>query len=273
MLSADNTVALSYPSQLACSLFRYLLSRMARRTSSAFVASIALEDYSPSAGQSLLYSPYKKLASRTRGVAALLSARSRLASCFSLYLAYSKHGLHIRHQRTPFSQSASFAILRWRSYYCKEADQPSQKLSNLARSQFLLGMPFYVIFVQLPQRFQAVNFTTAERAGILLLPATLMTPVGSMAAGLAATKVPLEIILISSVCIVCLGVGLLGSLPTQSALSAKTYAYEIVAGLGLGSASPPYFMLIAASVAEKDMSVGTGALSELFHKHDMCNTC
>jgi hypothetical protein len=106
----------------------------------------------------------------------------------------------------------------------------------------------------------------------MFLPATLMTPVGSMVAGLAAKKVPLEIILISSACVVCLGVGLLGGLPTRSAISVKTYAYEIVAGLGLGLASPPYFMLIAASVAEKDLSVGTGALSELFHKHDTCYT-
>jgi hypothetical protein len=134
---------------------------------------------------------------------------------------------------------------------------------------FLLGMPFYVIFVQLPQRFQAVNFTTAERAGILLLPATLMTPVGAMISGLAAKNVPIEMILISSACVVCIGVGLLSSLPTQIALSGKTYAYEVVAGIGLGLASPPYFMLIATSVAEKDMSVATGTLSELFLANTM----
>jgi cyanate permease len=122
-------------------------------------------------------------------------------------------------------------------------------------------MPFYVIFVQLPQRFQVVNFTSAERAGILLLPATLMTPVGAMVAGLAAKKVPIEFVLIVSATLVCLGVGLLGSLPTHSTLWPGTYGYEVITGLGLGLASPPYFMLIATSIAEKDMSVGTGALS------------
>jgi MFS family permease len=148
-----------------------------------------------------------------------------------------------------------------------------KKLSDFARSMFLLGMPFYVVFVELPQRFQAVNFTSAERAGILLLPATLMTPVGAMVAGLAAKKVPTEMILISSACVVCLGVGLLGSLPTQSPLWVGTYGYEIVAGLGLGLASPPYFMLVATSVAEKDISVGTGALSKLLHAVTIINTC
>lgn len=126
---------------------------------------------------------------------------------------------------------------------------------------FLLGMPFYVIFVQLPQRFQTVNFTTAERAGILLLPCTLVSPVGAMAAGLAAKKIATEYVLILAAAIVCLGTGLMGSLPTHSHLWPGIYGYEVIVGLGLGLASPPYFMLIASSIAEKDTSVGTGALN------------
>ncbi|KAF9692531.1 hypothetical protein EKO04_009665 [Ascochyta lentis] len=128
-------------------------------------------------------------------------------------------------------------------------------------SMFLLGMPFYVIFVQLPQRFQTVNFTTAERAGILLLPCTLVSPVGAMTAGLVAKKVATEYVLILSAAIVCIGTGLMGSLPTASHLWPGTYGYEVIIGLGLGLASPPYFMLLATSVAERDMSVGTGALN------------
>jgi MFS family permease len=127
---------------------------------------------------------------------------------------------------------------------------------------FIMGMPYYVIFVQLPQRFQSVNFTTAERAGLLLLPATVVAPIGAMIAGIAAKKIAIEYILILSACTVCLGVGLLSSLPTGSAVWAGTYGYEVIAGLGLGLASPPYFMLIATSIPEKDVSVGTGSLSK-----------
>ena len=126
---------------------------------------------------------------------------------------------------------------------------------------FLLGMPFYVIFVQLPQRFQMVNFTTAERAGILLLPCTLVSPVGAMAAGLAAKRIATEYVLILAAAIVCIGTGLMGSLPTHSHLWTGIYGYEVIVGLGLGLASPPYFMLLATSIAEKDISVGTGALN------------
>jgi MFS family permease len=126
---------------------------------------------------------------------------------------------------------------------------------------FLLGMPFYVVFVQLPQRFQTVNFTSAQRAGILLLPATLVSPVGAMIAGLAAKRIPIEIVLILSAVVVTAGIGLLGSLPTYSHMWPGLYGYEVITGLGLGLASPPYFMLVATSVAEKDISVGTGALN------------
>ncbi|KAH6839677.1 putative MFS multidrug transporter [Alternaria rosae] len=142
---------------------------------------------------------------------------------------------------------------------------PVQFLRNapmaLTLFQFLLGFAFYVVFVQLPQRFQGVNFTSAERAGILLLPATVVTPIGAMASGLAAKKAPVEIVLICSIAIVCVGIGLLSSLPTYSHLWPGLYGYEIVTGLALGLASPPYFVLVATSIPEKDIAVGTGALN------------
>lgn len=122
-------------------------------------------------------------------------------------------------------------------------------------------MPFYVVFVQLPQRFQAVNFTSAERAGIFLLPATMFTPVGAMLAGAVAKKIPTELLLVTAAAFVTLGVGLLGSLPTHSHLWPGTYGYEIITGFGLGLCNPPYFMLIATSLPNKDVAVGTGALN------------
>lgn len=104
------------------------------------------------------------------------------------------------------------------------------------------------MFVQLPQRFQGVNFTSAERAGILLLPATVVTPIGAMASGLAVKTVPVEIVLVCSTAIVCIGMGLLGSLPTYIHLWPGLYGYEVITGLALGLASPPYFVLVATSI-------------------------
>ena len=108
-----------------------------------------------------------------------------------------------------------------------------------------------------------MNFTSAERAGILLLPATVVTPVGAMASGLAVKKAPVEIVLIGSTAIVCVGLGLLSSLPTYSHLWPGLYGYEIITGLALGLASPPYFVLVATSIPEKDIAYNSFAR----HRH------
>ncbi|KAI8935767.1 hypothetical protein NX059_007287 [Plenodomus lindquistii] len=155
----------------------------------------------------------------------------------------------------------------WVTYHtAKDAIFPMHFLKNpsmrlILLSQFLMGMPFYAIFVQLPQRFQSVNFTTAERAGILLLPISLISPLGAMASGVLAKKMPLEFVLVAAIAMVFIGTGLLSSLPTSSHIWPGIYGYEVITGLGLGLSAPPYFMLIATSVEQKDISVATGALN------------
>ncbi|KAF2185136.1 MFS general substrate transporter [Zopfia rhizophila CBS 207.26] len=127
-----------------------------------------------------------------------------------------------------------------------------------------LGMPFYVAVIQLPQRFQAVNHTSAERAGILLLPLTLLTPVGAMLAGVIMGKhVTAEYILMISTAIVSIGIGLLSTLPTGHNFTVAAYGYEIITGIGLGAASPPYYFLLASSLPEPDIATGTGTLNML----------
>lgn len=125
-------------------------------------------------------------------------------------------------------------------------------------------MPFYVAVIQLPQRFQGVNNTSAERAGILLLPLTLMTPFGAMIAGpIIGRFIAAEHLLILSTALISLGIGLLSSLPTSLAFWPGTYGYQIITGLGLGVASPVFYFLLYTSVDEKDIAVGTGALNML----------
>ncbi|ORY11222.1 major facilitator superfamily domain-containing protein [Clohesyomyces aquaticus] len=156
----------------------------------------------------------------------------------------------------------------WITYRTKkEAVFPIRFLTNPAMllhllSQFLQGMPFYMAIIQLPQRFQAVNHTTAERAGILLLPLTLLTPVGAMLAGsIMGVRIDTEWCLLIANAIVCIGIGLLSSLPTGLKFPVATYGYSVITGIGLGAGSPPYYYLLSTTVAEKDVSVGTGALN------------
>ncbi|KAF2112474.1 major facilitator superfamily domain-containing protein [Lophiotrema nucula] len=138
------------------------------------------------------------------------------------------------------------------------------RMALLLLSMGLLGVPFYASFIQLPQRFQGVNHTSAERAGILLLPVTLMTPVGALFTGaVMGKKIAAEYLLIISTAFICLGIGLLSSLSVDSNFPDATYGYMIITGLGLGLASPPYYFLLPVTIAERDVPVGTGALNML----------
>jgi hypothetical protein len=119
------------------------------------------------------------------------------------------------------------------------------------------------MFIQLPQRFQEVNFVSAERAGILLLPVSLLTPVGAMLGGVLNKKIPAEYILLLGTAIVSVGTGLLSSLPIDAGIADATYGYEIITGVGLGLASTPYYVMLYTSVQEKDVPIGTGILNML----------
>ena len=132
---------------------------------------------------------------------------------------------------------------------------------------FLAGMPFMVTIVELPQRFQAVNIASATKSGYLLLPVTLMTPIGAMLAGLAISKkiIAAEYALIVSTCIVSLGVGLLSTVPVETHVWPGTFGYEVIAGLGLGLTSSPLYYLLYTSLEEKDATIGTGALNMVSH--------
>lgn len=156
----------------------------------------------------------------------------------------------------------------WISYKTKiDATFPIRFLTKpstalLLLSMLLLGMPFYVMFIQVPQRFQGVNFTSAQRSGILLLPVSLTTPVGAIVGGaLMNKKLAAEWLLIISSAVVCIGVGLMSSLPVTSHISHATYAYEVITGIGLGLQSTVYYMLLYTSVEEKDVTMGTGTLN------------
>lgn len=157
----------------------------------------------------------------------------------------------------------------WASYRTGiDAIFPARFVTNPASalllfSMFLLGMPFTVMFIQLPQRFQGVNFTSAERAGILLLPVSLLTPVGAMVGGVLIKKMAAEYILLLATTIVSIGTGLLSSLSIDSAITNPTYGYEIITGFGLGLASTPYYIMLYTSVEEKDVPIGTGILNML----------
>ncbi|KAF2809906.1 MFS general substrate transporter [Mytilinidion resinicola] len=140
--------------------------------------------------------------------------------------------------------------------------KPSMAL--LLLGMFFLGFAFYIAIIELPQRFQAVNGTSASRAGILLLALTLLSPVGAMTAGFLMQKyIAAEYLIIIANVFIVVGIGLVSSLPATHPFPDATFGYEIILGIGLGLSSPPYYFLLGTSIDREDIAIGTGALNML----------
>jgi hypothetical protein len=113
--------------------------------------------------------------------------------------------------------------------------------------------------VNIPQRFQAVNGTTAQRAGISLLPLLLMTPFASGLSGYLVSnqklRVPPLYLTLFGSCLQLIGVGLDSSISTDitHGIQKIQYAYEVLMGLGFGLVLSSLLTLIPFVVDKKDM--------------------
>lgn len=112
---------------------------------------------------------------------------------------------------------------------------------------FTMGGCFYAAIILLPQRFQAVNGVSPQRAGINLLPFTIVSPVFSVFCGMLLAKAhrSATTVLIVSSAFNVIGIAMLGTLSTSTVVfEAKTYGYEVILALGLGSMMAPLFFFI-----------------------------
>jgi hypothetical protein len=123
-----------------------------------------------------------------------------------------------------------------------------------------LGFTFYVPVIQIPQRFQHVNNTTATRAGILVLPLTLVSPCSALCSGILVGKnrywAPALAIL--GGCLNVIGITLISTLPITHEISDAQFGYQVLIGLSLGLLTPSLMYLIKVQVEEKDIAGAMG---------------
>jgi hypothetical protein len=137
------------------------------------------------------------------------------------------------------------------------------------RNAFFAGFPFTSLVVNIPQRFQAVNGTTAQRAGISLLPLLLMTPLASGLSGYLASNQklrlpPLYLVLLGS-CLQLIGVGLDSSISTNvtDGIQRVQYAYEVLMGIGFGLVLSSLLTLVPMVAHKSDIPVLLGAVTQI----------
>jgi hypothetical protein len=98
----------------------------------------------------------------------------------------------------------------------------------------LSGAPFTVAVIQIPQRYQAVGDNSPIRAGVNLLPFTLLLSVGSIFASISTSKSrapPIFVFLVGAI-LQTVGCALMSTLGVE--VGRKAYGYEVILALGLG---------------------------------------
>ncbi|KAI9831665.1 MAG: hypothetical protein M1819_004731 [Sarea resinae] len=127
---------------------------------------------------------------------------------------------------------------------------------------FTMGGCFYAAIILLPQRFQAVDGISATKAGITLLPFTIVAPVLSVVCGLLLSKAPKSttLVLLCSSAVTVVAIALLGTLSNSTfSIEPKVYGFEVILALGLGFMMPPIFFFIKVEYDDADLAAIMGA--------------
>jgi hypothetical protein len=119
------------------------------------------------------------------------------------------------------------------------------------RASLLNGVPFYILVICIPQRFQTINSLSPFQTGVRLLPLTFLASLGGILANVTAAKarVPPIYIMWTFSALTTIGCGLLTTLPATETIPRAAYGYMTLAGLGLG-ATFSISVLVTPFVAE-----------------------
>ncbi|KAF7872250.1 hypothetical protein EAF04_003174 [Stromatinia cepivora] len=130
-------------------------------------------------------------------------------------------------------------------------------------TSLLLGVPFTVLVVNIPQKFQTVKGLSPLQAGIRLLPYALVAPIGSfMANGIMskAKKFPPVFLVLIGAILQVLGLALYSALDTGTDMNKSQYGFQAIAGFGLGISFGTLVLMTPFSVDLQDLATGTGAM-------------
>ncbi|KAK4161241.1 major facilitator superfamily domain-containing protein [Cladorrhinum sp. PSN259] len=137
---------------------------------------------------------------------------------------------------------------------------------GLLLNAFLTGFPFMAALINIPQRFQVLNGTTAVNAGLRMLPLLLCSPVATTISGwlLSKFKLPPLYVLILGCALQAIGIGLFSSLPvSDSRIRPAQYGYQVIMGFGFGFNLGTLVMMVPLVVKQADMAVTMGSVTQI----------
>ena len=128
-----------------------------------------------------------------------------------------------------------------------------------------MGSVFFIITINLPQRFQVVNGLSPLSAGIRLLALSVVVPFG---AGFSAQLIerfhlaPLFLLLAGGG-LQILALALMTSLSVEALnVPVTIYVYQILLGLGLGSSLGAVILMTTITFQSRDLAVAMGSLAQ-----------
>ncbi|KAK4234164.1 major facilitator superfamily transporter [Achaetomium macrosporum] len=137
---------------------------------------------------------------------------------------------------------------------------------GLLLNAFLTGFPFMAAIINIPQRLQVVNGTTAVDAGIRMLPLLLCSPIATVVSSLLLTKLRLPplAVLLAGCSLQTLGVGLFSSLDSSDLnVPPSQYGFQVIMGCGFGLNLSTVLMMVPLVVRQRDMAVTMGAATQI----------
>lgn len=173
------------------------------------------------------------------------------------------------HPQTNTGASASMALLdkqdphRADNVSCMEVPELLQTNLNYTiemntdkdSNTFLLGMPFFTSLIQIPQRFQDINGTSALEAGLRLLPFTVFSPVGAATAGVLTGKLKISPILVLVVggIFQTIGLSFMSTLSGSHEIVPSQYGFQIMMGFGFGLNYATLTLMTPAAIEQRDL--------------------
>ncbi|KAF6793443.1 MFS multidrug transporter [Colletotrichum sojae] len=127
---------------------------------------------------------------------------------------------------------------------------------------FFQGCVFYPA-INISQINQIVHLNSATTAGVRILPLLLPSSFSSMITGIVfskTTRFGWQILALGG-SLVLLGTGLLIELPFSQDALPRSYGYQVILGMGLGSAVPAIMILTRIEVEDRDNAVMMGAVN------------
>ncbi|KAF2800543.1 MFS multidrug transporter-like protein [Melanomma pulvis-pyrius CBS 109.77] len=127
----------------------------------------------------------------------------------------------------------------------------------------LLGVPFAVLVVSIPQKLQTISNLSPLESGLRLLPYAIFAPFGAVLAnGFISRRkdFPPVYFVIAGACIQLIGLSLFSVYGVERYVKGKQYACQAVSGLGLGMMFGTLVVMTPLSVERQDLATATGAI-------------